>query len=153
MELQEMIDAAFEIAAGNLGPSPDEMGNAPVLTYERPNGEMVCCAFGDFPEEHKGAISAMMRATLKRDRAVRCVFCLEAWVTTMRAGEELIQPRDHPGRQEVVMVIAEERAPRSVRVFQAPIIREAGAAPRLGAPEELDTTHRRSGRFVDLLED
>lgn len=152
MKLQEMVNEAFEIAAGNLSYSPDEMGNVPVLTYERPNGAMVSCAFGDFREEHKGAISALMRAALKRDNAVRCVFCLEAWVTRVRTEEEPVRPSDRPDRQEVVMVIAEERSPRSVRVFQAPIIREAGAAPRLGAPEELDTT-RSSGRFVGLLGD
>lgn len=86
--------------------------------------------------EDKDLMCEMARDIFEMVDAVRYAFIDETWVVKGRTREEMagVTPRDHPSREEYVMVMAENHD-RNVVMWLHQIIRTPNEKPRLGPPD------------------
>lgn len=113
----------------------------------------------DLPYERADAAEHLIRAAAQSVGARQLYVVMESWFAVLtdpeerarvaRSGSPRIMPRNHPDRQEAVVVTSEDasRVPPS-RAWMARITRDAKGKPTLGPWEDFPP---QGGRMVSLL--
>jgi hypothetical protein len=129
---------------------------APIWHYIDRNGEHHVMPAPDYD---KNMSAAIMRALFELHGATRCVFIDEAWILDHKGEPDLDkllriagaqEVKDHPARQEVIMLSAEDQIEGQLMARRV-IERPPDSKPRLG-PLIIDSPEgRMEGRFIGML--
>lgn len=100
-------------------------------------------------EASKNAVAALIKKEFG-EKAVRLAFVSESWLRTMGKDEKYdgIAPSDHPDREEVIVVIAEDVNGQVLHI-QRKIERSEGGVTLL--PVEVKECQGIGGRFAGML--
>ena len=147
MNLKELMLLALEnaIEAFNRLPKKESEMLMAHWLFLRQDGQ-VEVLFTPLDEHNKDAVAAVVRQLIEDQRPLAYAYVSETWMACVDSPDELIgQVRDHPGREEALMIVG-----RDVHGQQCHVSAMIRPGRELGEPV-WDWEMTSSGRFVPEL--